>query len=83
MIVVAKDGSGDFTTIQAAVDSISGERRAEPARILIRGGEYRERVIVDIDNLCISGESPESTLIVRRRTFIRTERKKERFFPPR
>ena len=65
MIVVAKDGSGDFTTIQAAVDSISGERRSEPARILIRGGEYRERVIVDKDNLCISGESPESTVIVR------------------
>ena len=42
MITVARDGSGDFSSIQAAADALpegSGEARI----ILVRAGEYRER----------------------------------------
>lgn len=55
MFIVAKDGSGDFTTVQAAIDAVNGVSRA-PAIILIRSGEYRERVVVDKDHLRIIGE---------------------------
>ena len=65
MIVVAQDGSGHFSSVQAAVDSIPGGDRAEPVRILVRKGEYRERVIVDKSCIRITGENPEGTVIVR------------------
>ena len=52
MLIVAKDGSGDFTTVQAAVDAAP----AEGGEILIRAGEYKERVIVNKSRLLIRGE---------------------------
>ena len=64
MITVAKDGSGDFSCIQAAVDAVPGDGRAEPVRILIRAGEYREKLTVHRDNVILSGEDPEKTVIV-------------------
>lgn len=62
MIVVARDGSGDFTSIQAAIDSIPGAGAA-PETILIRPGLYAERVIVNRDNLRLVGQSREGTVI--------------------
>ena len=59
MLIVAKDGSGDFTTVQAAVDAAS----AEGGEILIRAGEYKERVIVNKSRLLIRGESRTGTVI--------------------
>jgi len=44
-IVVAADGSGAFTTVQAAVDSIPAES-IEPQVILIKPGTYKARVHV-------------------------------------
>ena len=55
MYVVSKDGTGDFTSVQAAVDSVPEERQ-EPAVILVRRGVYQERVVVHKDNLRIVGE---------------------------
>ena len=43
MIIVARDGSGDFTTIQEAVDSLPEKCDGAPREILIRPGEYREK----------------------------------------
>ena len=62
MLIVAKDGTGDFTTVQAAVDAAISTDRA-PQIILIRSGEYRERVVVDRDNLRIIGENSADTVI--------------------
>ena len=62
MIIVARDGSGDYTSVQAAVDAVKGGGRA-PAILLVRKGTYHERVIVDKDNLRIVGEDPEETII--------------------
>lgn len=62
MYVVSKDGTGDFTSVQAAVDSVPEERQ-EPAVILVRRGVYQERVVVHKDNLRIVGEDAQDTVI--------------------
>ncbi len=64
MVTVAKDGSGDFSCIQAAVDAVSGAGRTEPVCIRIRAGEYREKVTVHRDHVILSGEDPEKTAVV-------------------
>ena len=62
MFVVAKDGSGDFTGIQEAIDRIPCGYRA-PTLLLVRRGEYRERVVINRDNLRIVGEDRDATVI--------------------
>ena len=62
MIVVAKDGSGDFTTIQAAVDAAPVGSCA-PALIFVRRGEYHEKLHIVKDNLRIVGEDDENTIV--------------------
>ncbi len=62
--VVAKDGSGDFTTIQSAIEAC----KAFPydrIRILIKNGVYHEKVFIPSWNTKISliGESKDSTII--------------------
>ncbi len=48
ILTVAADGSGNFTSIQAAVDSV-GSNNATPVRINIAPGRYEERVTVSRD----------------------------------
>ena len=43
--VVAKDGSGDFFTVQEAIDAVPDYRK-ETTRILIRPGVYKEKIVV-------------------------------------
>lgn len=62
--VVAKDGSGDFTTIQSAIEAC----KAFPPnriRIFIKKGIYHEKVFIPSWNNKISliGESKDSTII--------------------
>lgn len=40
MITVAKDGSGDYTCVQEAIDSIT----SVPETVFIKNGIYKERV---------------------------------------
>ena len=44
--VVAKDGSGDFFTVQEAINAVPNFRKNVRSNILIRKGEYKECVIV-------------------------------------
>jgi polygalacturonase/pectin methylesterase-like acyl-CoA thioesterase/fibronectin type 3 domain-containing protein len=64
VIVVSKDGTGDFTTVNAAVDSIPG---GNPTRqvIYIRNGVYREKITIPSNKPYISfiGESRDGTII--------------------
>lgn len=62
--VVAKDGSGDYTTIQAAVDAAKAFPD-EAVTINIKKGTYNEKVIVGAWNthLSLIGESKDSTII--------------------
>ena len=54
-IVVAGDGSGEYTGLQAAVDAVPGDGRGT-AEILIRPGIYREKVVVHRNRIRIVAE---------------------------
>jgi pectin methylesterase-like acyl-CoA thioesterase len=62
-LVVAADGSGDFATVQGAIDFIPDGNR-EPVTIFIRKGAYREIVcFTDKHNLTFLGEDRKHTII--------------------
>ena len=44
--VVAQDGSGDFTTVQAAINAVPDYRKAGPTRIYIKKGMYKEKIVI-------------------------------------
>lgn len=56
--VVAKDGSGDFFTIQEAVDAVPAFRKNVRTTILVRKGEYDEKLVIPACkiNLSLIGE---------------------------
>jgi pectinesterase len=63
-LTVAQDGSGDYTSIQSAINAVR-VHPLEPATIYIKNGTYRERVTIP-DNkpdLTLVGESAEHTII--------------------
>lgn len=59
MIVVARDGSGDYTGIQDAIDALP----ETGGKILVRAGEYREKVVIHRNNVRLAGESRDRTVI--------------------
>jgi pectin methylesterase-like acyl-CoA thioesterase len=62
-ITVAKDGSGQFSTVQAAVNSIASGS-SSPIRIDIKAGTYTEKLtIASRTNLCLVGASATSTIL--------------------
>lgn len=62
-ITVAKDGSGQFTSVQAAVDSIPSGSTAH-VRIDIKAGTYTEKLtIAGRTNLCLVGAGNTSTIL--------------------
>ncbi len=62
MFIVAQDGTGDYRSVQAAIDAlaVSGESNRT---VLVRAGVYRERLIVHPDHIRIIGEDAERTVI--------------------
>ena len=64
IITVNADGTGDFATVQAAVDSV-GERNTTPTIISIQPGTYRERVVVPRSKrfLTFLGEDAKQTVL--------------------
>lgn len=61
-IVVAQDGSGQFKTIQEAVNSLSEDAKA-PRVILIKKGTYHEKIFIEKNFITLKGESAASTII--------------------
>ena len=61
MIIVDQKGSGDFTSLQAALVSI--ERDTSPIKIFIKAGIYKERIEIIRPNVALFGESRENTII--------------------
>ena len=61
-IIVAQDGTGDYGTIQAALDSIPAANAANRT-ILIRNGSYREKVLITVSHVALVGEDREHTRI--------------------
>ncbi len=63
-ITVAKDNSGDFNTIQSAINSVRDLGPGE-ALIKIKSGIYNEKVVIPSSKhwITIEGESKENTII--------------------
>jgi len=63
-IVVAADGTGEFTSVQEAVNSIRAYM-ADTTFMFIKNGTYREKVVIPswVTNLFMKGESVENTII--------------------
>ena len=65
-LTVSKDGSGDYTTVQAAIDAVA---EGETATIMVKAGTYEEMVKVGkrtkASTKCISliGEGMDKTVI--------------------
>jgi pectinesterase len=63
-LTVATDGSGDYRTIQEAINAF---RAYSPValQLHIRNGVYKEKLIIPswVTNLTITGENPDSTII--------------------
>lgn len=64
-LVVSPDGSGDFTTLQGAIDA-APDYPAERTVIFVRKGTYREKVTVPPSKTRITlvGEDADSTVVV-------------------
>jgi pectin methylesterase-like acyl-CoA thioesterase len=62
-ITVAADGTGDFATVQGAVDFVP-EKNTKPRTIFIRKGVYTEIVrFVEKDHVTFLGEDREQTVV--------------------
>jgi pectinesterase len=63
-IIVAKDGSGNYKTIQEAINSVRDLGMAR-VTIFIRNGIYKEKLVIPSwkTNITLSGESKENTII--------------------
>jgi pectinesterase len=62
-IVVAQNGSGDFRTIQAALDAVPRDNDATKI-ILVKAGTYVEKVYVNAPHVALVGEDRDRTRIV-------------------
>ncbi|GAB3198230.1 pectin methylesterase-like acyl-CoA thioesterase [Pontibacter aydingkolensis] len=63
-LVVAQDGSGDYTSVQAAVDAVPAFP-VNGVEIFVKNGTYREKLIIPSwkTNINLIGESKENTII--------------------
>ncbi|XP_042022844.1 pectinesterase-like [Salvia splendens] len=70
-MVVAKDGSGQFKTISAALDALPKKNMEAPIVIYIKAGVYVETCIVPkkVNKVVFIGEGPSKTIITGRLNF--------------
>ncbi|MDD3737493.1 MAG: pectinesterase family protein, partial [Bacteroidales bacterium] len=63
-ITVAADGSGEFTSVQEAVNSIRAYM-SDTTYMHIRAGVYREKIVIPswVTNLFMKGEGADKTVI--------------------
>ena len=52
--VVAKDGSGDFFTVQEAINAVPDFRKNARTTILVRKGTYKEKIVIPESKMNIS-----------------------------
>lgn len=62
-LVVAQDGTGDFRTIQAALDTIAPDN-ASWRYVLVKNGTYGEKLYIKSSHVAIVGENRDLTRIV-------------------
>jgi pectinesterase len=63
-IIVAQDGSGNYKTVQAAINAVP-DSSAKTVEILIKPGTYKERIVVPKSkiNITLIGEDAEKTIL--------------------
>ena len=59
--VVAQDGTGDFTTLQAAIDAAPAD--TTPYYIFVKAGTYEGHVHIGRPNIHLTGQSKQNTII--------------------
>ncbi len=64
-VVVDWQGRGDYTTIQAGIDSISGNSSSNPFTVLIMPGVYSETIMLDENWIDLIGISRDACIITR------------------
>lgn len=62
LLVVAQDGSGQFRTIQAALDTISQDNLTLKT-IVVKRGAYREKIFIKSSHVAIVGEDRDKTVL--------------------
>ncbi|MBN1763651.1 MAG: alpha/beta hydrolase fold domain-containing protein [Sedimentisphaerales bacterium] len=64
VFTVNADGSGDYTTVQAAVDAVP-ENNTKPTIIVIKPGTYKEKIVIPRTRRFITfkGDSAETTIL--------------------
>jgi pectinesterase len=74
--VVAQDGTGDFTSVQAAIHAVPDFRKKKTT-IFIKAGTYKEKIVLAESKAFVQliGEHPETTVL----TFDDYASKKNRF----
>jgi PelA/Pel-15E family pectate lyase len=63
VITVAQDGSGNFKSIQEAINSLPKEDGKTQRVIRIKKGTYSEKIFIDKDFITLKGEDPNNTVI--------------------
>lgn len=63
--IVAQDGSGDFKTVQEAINAVPDYRKNKETKIFIRNGVYKEKLVIAESKLNVTfiGESTEGTVL--------------------
>ncbi|MDL2323057.1 pectinesterase family protein [Bacteroidales bacterium OttesenSCG-928-A17] len=74
--IVAQDGSGDFMSVQEAVDAVPDFRKRE-TRIFIKEGIYKEKIVIagSKQDITFIGKDPKQTIL----TYDDFAQKKNRF----
>jgi len=62
-LVVAQDGSGNFKTIQEAINSLPSDDSKGQRIILIKRGIYKEKIFIDKNFITLRGEDPKNTIV--------------------
>lgn len=61
-LTVAKDGSGQYTTVQAAINAVASGN-SSLIQVSVKAGTYDEQVTINKPFVCLTGESATSTII--------------------
>ena len=62
-IIVAADGTGDYKSIQGAINSL-GDSSSTPRTIFIKNGTYPEKIYLEKSNIILQGEDRDKTIII-------------------
>ena len=61
-MIVAHDGTGDFKTIQEAINSLPKDNQT-PITIFIKSGVYKEKLHLEVPYVTLKGEDAKKTIL--------------------